>query len=165
MTKFNRSTRGYQNKIPHVDATKNFEGAPAFKYRSKNAELLNSVASNFLEKKYYESVADNVKRLRQLIREVAKTDPEFILQVAGYCRKELNLRSISTFLFTEAANIPECKPFVRNYAPHVIARADEVTEVVGKAQDSISEIISETIRNIPETRKCMCRFAKEGACL
>ena len=43
--------------------------------------------------------------------------------------------------------------------------ADEVTEVVGKAQDSISEIISETIRNIPETRKCMCRFAKEGACL
>lgn len=43
--------------------------------------------------------------------------------------------------------------------------ADEVTEVVGKAQDAIFEIISDTIENIPETRNCRCRFAKEGACL
>jgi len=43
--------------------------------------------------------------------------------------------------------------------------ADEVTEVVGKAQDAIFEIISDTIGNIPETRNCRCRFAKEGACL
>ncbi|WP_292391794.1 S-methyl-5'-thioadenosine phosphorylase [Methanosarcina sp. UBA5] len=43
--------------------------------------------------------------------------------------------------------------------------ADEVTEVVGKAQDAIFEIISGTIENIPETRNCRCKFAKEGACL
>lgn len=43
--------------------------------------------------------------------------------------------------------------------------ADEVTEVVGKAEDSIFEIISGTIENIPEVRNCRCRFAKEGACL
>lgn len=43
--------------------------------------------------------------------------------------------------------------------------ADEVTEVVGKAQDSIFEILSGAIENIPETRNCMCKFAKEGACL
>ena len=43
--------------------------------------------------------------------------------------------------------------------------ADEVTEVVGKAQDAIFEIISDTIENIQETRNCRCRFAKEGACL
>jgi 5'-methylthioadenosine phosphorylase len=43
--------------------------------------------------------------------------------------------------------------------------ADEVTEVVGKAQDAIFEIISDTIKKIPETRNCRCRFAKEGACL
>jgi 5'-methylthioadenosine phosphorylase len=43
--------------------------------------------------------------------------------------------------------------------------ADEVTEVVGKAQDAIFKIISDTIEMIPETRKCRCRFAKEGACL
>lgn len=43
--------------------------------------------------------------------------------------------------------------------------ADEVTEVVGKAQDAIFEIISDTIDNIPETRNCRCRFAKDGACL
>jgi len=41
--------------------------------------------------------------------------------------------------------------------------ADEVTEVVGKAQDSIFEILSDAIEKIPETQ--MCRFAKEGACL
>ncbi|AKB28417.1 5'-methylthioadenosine phosphorylase [Methanosarcina siciliae C2J] len=43
--------------------------------------------------------------------------------------------------------------------------AEEVTEVVGKAQDSIFEILSDAIGKIPETRNCMCRFAKEGACL
>jgi len=43
--------------------------------------------------------------------------------------------------------------------------ADEVTDVVGKAQDAIFEIISDTIENIPKTRNCGCRFAKEGACL
>lgn len=43
--------------------------------------------------------------------------------------------------------------------------ADEVTDVVGKAQDAIFEIISDTIGNIPKTQNCRCRFAKEGACL
>ena len=43
--------------------------------------------------------------------------------------------------------------------------ADEVTEVVGKAQDAIFEIIPDTIENIKETRNCRCRFAREGACL
>lgn len=43
--------------------------------------------------------------------------------------------------------------------------ADEVTEVVGKAQEAISAIISNAIENIQKTRNCRCRFAKEGACL
>jgi 5'-methylthioadenosine phosphorylase len=42
---------------------------------------------------------------------------------------------------------------------------DEVTEVVGKAQESIFEILSDAIEKIPESRNCMCRFAKDGACL
>jgi 5'-methylthioadenosine phosphorylase len=43
--------------------------------------------------------------------------------------------------------------------------ANEVTEVVGKAQDAVFEIISDAIGNIEETRNCRCRFAREGACL
>lgn len=43
--------------------------------------------------------------------------------------------------------------------------AEEVTEVVGKAQDSILEIIADAIENIPEIRKCKCMFAREGASL
>jgi 5'-methylthioadenosine phosphorylase len=43
--------------------------------------------------------------------------------------------------------------------------AEEVTEVVGKAQDSILEIIEDTIENIPEIRNCRCMFAREGASL
>jgi|GEM_PF-72845 5'-methylthioadenosine phosphorylase len=43
--------------------------------------------------------------------------------------------------------------------------ADEVTEVVGKAQDAIFEIVSDTIENLPEIQSCRCRLAKEGACL
>lgn len=43
--------------------------------------------------------------------------------------------------------------------------ADEVTEIVGKAQDSIFEIIAGTLENIPEIRNCKCMFSREGACL
>lgn len=43
--------------------------------------------------------------------------------------------------------------------------AEEVTEVVGKAQDSILEIIADTIEQIPEIRNCRCMFAREGASL
>ena len=43
--------------------------------------------------------------------------------------------------------------------------ADEVTEVVGKAEDAIFELISDTIENLQEVRSCRCRLAKEGACL
>ena len=43
--------------------------------------------------------------------------------------------------------------------------AEEVTEVVGKAQDSILEIIADTIENIPEIRNCRCMLAREGASL
>ncbi|HWR24743.1 MAG TPA: S-methyl-5'-thioadenosine phosphorylase [Methanosarcina sp.] len=43
--------------------------------------------------------------------------------------------------------------------------ADEVTDVVGKAEDAIFQILSDTIEDLPETRKCLCRFAKEGAAL
>jgi 5'-methylthioadenosine phosphorylase len=43
--------------------------------------------------------------------------------------------------------------------------ADEVTEVVGKAEEAIFEIISDTIETLPEHRNCRCGFSKEGACL
>lgn len=43
--------------------------------------------------------------------------------------------------------------------------ADEVTDVVGRAQESIFQIISNTIEFIPESRSCACRYAKDGACL
>ena len=43
--------------------------------------------------------------------------------------------------------------------------ADEVTDVVGRVQESIFQIISNTIEFIPESRSCACRYAKDGACL
>jgi 5'-methylthioadenosine phosphorylase len=43
--------------------------------------------------------------------------------------------------------------------------AEEVTEVVGKAQDSILKIIADTIANIPEARNCKCMYARMGASL
>jgi 5'-methylthioadenosine phosphorylase len=43
--------------------------------------------------------------------------------------------------------------------------ADEVTDVVGKAEDSIFRILSDIIGNMPERRNCKCMFAREGAAL
>ncbi|MDD2438609.1 MAG: S-methyl-5'-thioadenosine phosphorylase [Methanosarcinaceae archaeon] len=43
--------------------------------------------------------------------------------------------------------------------------ADEVTEVVGKREAQILEILEDTIENLPEIRKCKCCSAKLGASL
>ncbi|MGB9928273.1 MAG: S-methyl-5'-thioadenosine phosphorylase [Methanosarcina sp.] len=43
--------------------------------------------------------------------------------------------------------------------------ANEVTEVVGKAQEAVSLIVSDAIEYLPGARTCKCKFTKEGACL
>jgi len=91
-------------------------------------KLLNMASTClFNEPKYYGEVE---KDILNAIDEVASKDPKFILQLASYLRKEMYLRTTPVVLLTTAANTSKCKQFVRQYAPKVLQRADELNEAV-----------------------------------
>ena len=121
MAKFNKA----------VDKTiQNHEGGVAFQLEPKQ-ELINLTLTSMInEDKFYVSGVDEFKRFTDLIFIVSNYDPEFILKLAKYARNEFYMRTAPVVLLAEASMIEDCKPFVRQYAPQIIKRADELTEVI-----------------------------------
>lgn len=105
----------------------NKEGGESF-ILNATEELVQIVTTNlFQEPKFY---GDVQKSMDSAVEAVAKSDPEFILKLAAYCRNELYLRTVSIYLLVKAANMNECKPFVRKYTPKIVTRADELSEAI-----------------------------------
>jgi hypothetical protein len=110
------------------ELTVNEEGAPAYKLTAKNRLIEQVLGAFWNEKNFYGK--DVKKSVLADIQTVAKTDPKFILQLAAFARNEIYLRTAPQVLLVEAANIEACKPFVREYTPKIVKRADELSEVV-----------------------------------
>ena len=131
MTKFNKKTSFSEKLAKNPNKTVNYMGETAYTISDSKEKLLNLVATSMIsENKYYESGEKSDSKIVQAISEVAEEDPKFILQLANYIRSELYLRSAPTFLLAHAASMEETKPFVREYTPKVIQRADELVEVL-----------------------------------
>ena len=126
-------------------STTTHEGAKAFELTS-HRRLLNAVVCSFLTKQYYKSSTDQMLEIGDAAREVAKREPEFVLQVAAWARLKGNMRSAPILLFVIAANIPACKPFVRQYGPLVIRRADEIREVFACQKEMFGKPIPNCIK-------------------
>jgi hypothetical protein len=112
-----------------AEETINFEGAVAYNYPDKT-RLINRVLGAFWNEDLFyvggkpladDTIAD--------IKKVASVDPKFPLQLAAYARNELYLRTTPQVILVVCANIPACKPFIREYAPKIIKRADELAAV------------------------------------
>lgn len=117
----------------HPDATLNYEGALAFKLDPLTELYLKSASTLVGEPKYYRSAKESDRDLLDSIDNVAKIDPEFILQLAVYCREQLHLRSVPLMLIAEFANNVNCVGKVQNarkYVSRCIQRADELTELI-----------------------------------
>lgn len=115
------------------DATLNHEGALAFKLDPLTELYLKAASTLVGEPKFYTSAKESDNELLGVIEKVAKIDPEFILQLAVYCREELHMRSVPMMLIAEFANNVNCVgkiPFARRYVSRCIQRADELTELV-----------------------------------
>ena len=114
------------NKKSNTTKTINHMGSIAYEMNSK--EKLYSMAATCLmnEPKYY---GDTTSELIETAKAVLSKDPEFVLQLAAYCRKDLYLRSTPIALLVEAAN-SDGRKFVKAYAPFIITRADQITEAL-----------------------------------
>src|SRR3990167_4544812 len=133
MSKFNKipdiATELYQRK----DAITNYEEALAFKIDPLTELYLRAASTLVGEPKFYTDSKTADSDLLKSIHAVAKIDPEFILQLAVYCREKLYLRSVPLMLVAEFANDPDCVGKVENarrYVERTIQRADELTELV-----------------------------------
>lgn len=133
MSKFNKVPEIAKELYEHKDATTNYEGALAFKLDPLTELYLKAASTLVGEPKFYTDAKTSDSDLLKSIREVAKIDPEFILQLAVYCREKLYLRSVPLMLVAEFANNDDCIGKVegaRKYVKRVIQRADELTELI-----------------------------------
>lgn len=142
MSKFNQNKSGEEKNVAEQireelttrpDATTNYEGALAFKLDSLTELYLMAASTLVGEKKYYTSAEESDRNLLRSIENVARIDPEFILQLAVYCREQLHLRSVPLMLITEFANSDYCTgkvSYARRYVSRCIQRADELTELI-----------------------------------
>ena len=53
-------------------------------------------------------------------------NPEDLLIIAKWLRKDMNIRATPQALLVVASRLDATKPFVRKYAPHIVVRPDEV---------------------------------------
>ena len=112
------------------ETTLNKEGAVAFKLKAQDRLIEQVLGSFWNEKTFYQKGSDTTGQILKDIQEVAEKNPKFILQLAAFARNEINMRTAPQVLLVEAANINACKPYIREYTPKIVKRADELSDVV-----------------------------------
>ena len=130
MATLNKTRKATRIANIEEEKTVNMEGALAFKMDAKSRLIERSVGAFWNEDLFYAKGSTIAADLVADIAAVAATDPKFVLQLAAWARNELYLRTTPQVLLTEAANIQACKPFVREYTPKIVRRADELAEVI-----------------------------------
>lgn len=131
MGKFNQKNTTERQMKEHPDAVSNYEGGLSFSLDAETELYKQAVTCLFGEPKFYETAEFADQKLLHSIHEVLKTNPEFVLQLAVYCREQMHLRSVPIVLCVEYANIaPGTVPNARKYISRVIQRADELTEMI-----------------------------------
>ncbi|WP_224268351.1 TROVE domain-containing protein [Haloprofundus salinisoli] len=124
--KFNR----LKNRLTDKQRTTNYEGGEAYQPATPEMGLYTVVVNNLVEDTFYREDTDALVAVVERFEPVAESNPEFTLKLAAHARNEMYLRDISQVLLVLAANHDATKPFVREYAPRVIRRADELNTVV-----------------------------------
>lgn len=135
------------NTRTNPNVTKNLDGAPAFNY-TPELDLILKCASTFMEDSYYASNDEIKMAIKELVNDIGTKNPEFVLKLAAWLRNEMGMRSVSIYLFALMAGHPAYKetkvrtkkgryvkqgvpkPWLIEYGPYILFRADEVAEVL-----------------------------------
>lgn len=106
--------------------TQNYEGAKAYKL-DPAMELYTAVVTWSLNDSFYEKDDQRLLRIRSLVEQV---EPTFVAKLAIYTRHFMYMRSAPLVLLTELARIHRGDDLVARATEKVIARADEITELL-----------------------------------
>ena len=101
---------------PELDVSVQGPAAPLVDVVGLKTTLINAVATSLLCSPDFHSSQDLTRRsLSKLGEKMARYDPEFVLKLALYTRCDLNIRTTGNFLLALAANIQNCRPFLKKY--------------------------------------------------
>ncbi len=143
----NKKNTPKQQIADRADKTTNKEDAIAYSASDKLKLYLQTASWLVGEPKFYKdedsdgnSYDNQDKQIIELIRRVARNDPEFVLKLAVYARNELYLRTAPQVMLVECSLINEAKPFVRKAVPNIVKRADEMATCVAYLKSIIGNI-------------------------
>ncbi|PVD30085.1 hypothetical protein C0Q70_09346 [Pomacea canaliculata] len=92
--------------------------------------LINAVSASLLCSPNFHNLRDQARQQLLIMSEsIIWYDPEFVLKVALYSRRELNIRTTSNFLLALASNYLECRPYLRKYYSSTIMLPSDWIEV------------------------------------
>ncbi len=118
-------TTSEQEQNPSLE-TRNHEGGVAYHAATPEKGLMMVCMTNLLEGGFYHDDKDELDLVRSRFDDLADENPEFVLKLANFARHEMYLRDIPIVLLVEAAHDERTQPYVREYAPAIISRADEL---------------------------------------
>ena len=107
--------------------TVNKSGHAAYKMPDKEKLVTQVLTSFFNESKFY---GDNSKEMQETIKNVIKSDPQFVANLAVFARREFNMRSVSHVLTAYLVHEPNGKAYTRKTVKAVAVRADDLTEIM-----------------------------------
>lgn len=170
MGKFNKPQTVEDEILNHPDLTVNEENGIAFQATPKTELTLRVLTWLVNEPKFYEKPNEN-KEINELVAQVAKEDPEYLMKLAVYTRKQMYLRSAPVYMLVESAKHVAVKPFVSKYTPHIVSRADELTETLAlyissnggtsKLPNSLKKGLAKAVHNF--NRYQFAKYNRKGA--
>lgn len=122
MGKYTTSTRPKALKPTKV----NDMGSLAYELNPKE-ELVATVLTTFVQKSYYETENEILKRIQSRVKDV---DPLFAAKTAIYTRREANMRSSSHVIAGELTKYVSGKPWAARFYERIIVRPDDMAEIL-----------------------------------
>lgn len=120
----------FQKQAREREFTRNYEGEKVYRM-TPEMELYERVLTNLVgEDKFYTKGSEDLENLKNIVQKVLESDTKFVLQLANYARNFMNLRSVPILLLVLASLNDGAKPYVREYTPKIVKRADELAEVI-----------------------------------
>lgn len=141
---------------------RNLAGGAAHDYDDPLEALRSVVINNLLEDKYYESDEESLQKLLDRFHYAVAEDPEFPLQLAAWARQEAYVRDVPQVLLVFSAHTDETKPYVREYAPLIIGRADELNTALAFNNAFQTGDAGDFSASVPHTLKAALRDVLES---
>ncbi|KAK3095524.1 hypothetical protein FSP39_015646 [Pinctada imbricata] len=115
---------------PNKDPALSKIRAPLHDINGLKLALINAVSGSLICQPNFKDSKDLTRiTLTGMVESVIQYDPEFILKVALFTRKQLNVRTAANFLLALSANIHPCRPYLRKYYCSSIALPSDWIEV------------------------------------